>query len=64
MLNIGPGDIINAGVNVLTVYLLLRVMNRLDEVVDRLFRYLEEAKAQREALMRSQGVSTHENAVG
>lgn len=36
------GDVMNAGVNVVTVYLLLRVMNRLDAVTDRIISWLEE----------------------
>lgn len=56
--DIGPGDIVNAGVNAFTVYLLVRVLNRLDDVVDRLFKYLEEAKQQRETLLEAQGLPT------
>lgn len=59
-MNLQPGDLINAGVNVVTVYLLLRVMSRLDEVTDRIFKYLEEAKAQREAIMTAQGVKSED----
>jgi len=56
MSELTPGDIVNAGVNVFTVYLLIRVLNRLDAVVDRIFGYLEEARVQREHLMRANGI--------
>ena len=58
-----PGDIINAGVNVVTIYLLVRVMNRLDTVTDRIFNWLEKADAQRAAMLRSQGIDPNDSGI-
>lgn len=55
-MDLGPADIVNAGVNLFSVYLLIRALNRLDTITDRIFGYLEEAKEQRESLLRAQGV--------
>ena len=59
-MDLTPGDIVNAGVNVVTVYLLLWVMTRLDAVTDRIFSWLERSDAQREAMMTSQGIDAHD----
>lgn len=54
--NLTPADILNGGVNVVTVYLVLRVMNRLDALTDRILTYLENAASQRAALLKAQGI--------
>jgi hypothetical protein len=62
-MDLTPGDIINAGVNVVTVYLLVRVMNRLDTVTDRIFNWLEKADAQRAAMLRAQGINPNDSGI-
>jgi hypothetical protein len=53
----------NLGGGAVTLYLLIRVMNRLDMVVDRLFMYLERGEAQRQAILRSQGIDPNESGI-
>lgn len=55
-MDITPADLINGGVNIVTVYLLLRLMNRLDSLTDRILTYLENAATQRAALLKAQGI--------
>ena len=62
-MDLTPGDIINAGVNVVTIYLLIRVMNRLDAVTDRIFSWLEKADAQRAAMLRAQGINPDDSSI-
>lgn len=59
-MDITPADLINGGVNVVTVYLLLRLMNRLDTLTDRILTYLESAATQRAALLKAQGIDKPE----
>lgn len=62
-MDLTPGDVINAGVNIVTVYLLVRVMNRLDAVTDRIFNWLEKADAQRAAMLRAQGIDPNDTRI-
>lgn len=59
-MDIEPADLVNVGVNALTVYLLLRALNRIDALTERIFAYLEAARQERAALLRSQGIEPSE----
>lgn len=55
-MNFDVEHLVNTGVNVFTVYLVIRLLGRIDQLTDRLLERFDRADAQRQALLHNYGI--------